>query len=87
MLVVLDILICLIIIISNVARNSKANTSSYINAIDLSTSGEMLAFGDAASFVHLWEDRKEAKINAYSNPIELPAIPITTPHTPVGENE
>ncbi|CAB4393897.1 unnamed protein product [Rhizophagus irregularis] len=52
----------------------QVNTSSYVNAIDLSASGEMLAFGDAASFVHLWEDRKEAKINAYSNPIELPTI-------------
>ncbi|CAG8494661.1 13748_t:CDS:10 [Funneliformis mosseae] len=65
----------------------QANTSSYINAIDLSTSGEMLAFGDAASFVHLWEDRKDAKINAYSNPIELPSMPATTPPITVGEKD
>ena len=45
----------------------------------------MLAFGDAASFVHIWGDRKEAKINAYSNPIELPAIPTPTPNITVNE--
>ncbi|RIA93213.1 ubiquitin carboxyl-terminal hydrolase-domain-containing protein [Glomus cerebriforme] len=63
----------------------QANTSSYISAIDLSTSGEMLAFGDSASCVHLWGDRKEAKINAYSNPIELPAIPTPTPNITISE--
>ncbi|CAG8702572.1 16980_t:CDS:10, partial [Dentiscutata erythropus] len=58
----------------------QANTASYINAFDLSTSGEMLAFGDGASIIHLWGDRKSSKINAYSNNIELPAVAPPTPN-------
>ncbi|CAG8616504.1 10808_t:CDS:10, partial [Acaulospora morrowiae] len=61
--------------------------ASYINAIDLSTSGEMLAFGDAVSMIHLWSDRKSSKINAYSNPVELPAVPDSTSKVVVGEND
>ncbi|CAG8466414.1 17986_t:CDS:10 [Racocetra fulgida] len=60
---------------------------SYINAFDLSTSGEMLAFGDSASIVHLWSDRKGSKINAYSSNVELPAVPSPTPNVFIGEND
>ncbi|CAG8530129.1 26363_t:CDS:10, partial [Racocetra persica] len=65
----------------------QANTASYINAFDLSTSGEMLAFGDSASIVHLWSDRKGSKINAYSSNVELPAVPSPTPNVFIGEND
>ncbi|CAJ0636991.1 2238_t:CDS:2 [Entrophospora sp. SA101] len=37
----------------------QANTTSFVNAIDISTSGEMLSFGDSASFIHLWCDRED----------------------------
>ncbi|CAG8580781.1 604_t:CDS:10 [Cetraspora pellucida] len=65
----------------------QANTASYINAFDLSTSGETLAFGDSASIVHLWSDRKGSKINAYSGNVELPAVPSPAPNVFIGEDD
>ncbi|CAJ0827215.1 6249_t:CDS:10 [Entrophospora sp. SA101] len=65
----------------------QANTTSFVNAIDISTSGEMLSFGDSASFIHLWCDREDSKINAFSNPIELPAVPTPPPNIDISEND
>ncbi|RHZ79406.1 hypothetical protein Glove_146g43 [Diversispora epigaea] len=65
----------------------QANTTSYINSFDLSTSGEMLAFGDAANVVHIWGDRKNSKINAFSHPSELPDVPAPKPNIYIGDND
>ncbi|CAG8540264.1 10143_t:CDS:2 [Acaulospora colombiana] len=67
--------------------SARLANAGYVSAVDLSKSGEMLAFGDAVSMIHVWSDRKNPKINAYSNPVELPAVPGPTSNVFVGENE
>ncbi|KAL1923050.1 uncharacterized protein VTP21DRAFT_9426 [Calcarisporiella thermophila] len=61
-------------------------TTSYITAMDISSSGELLTFGDAGSFVHLWKVSDDAKPNNFSSPLELPEPVPPRPNTHVGED-
>lgn len=49
--------------------------------VGVSSSGEALVFGDAAGVVHLWADRADARVNAYSEHQEPlpPALPEELP--------
>lgn len=55
-------------------------TSSYITAIDVSSSGETVAIGDASSFVFQYADRRDYSINAYSDALETPDPPHPRPN-------
>ncbi|RUS20975.1 hypothetical protein BC937DRAFT_93946 [Endogone sp. FLAS-F59071] len=50
----------------------QCHTASYITAMDVSSSGETLVMGDAASWVFQFADREEPSVNAYSAPLEMP---------------
>lgn len=50
----------------------QVQTSSYITAMDISSSGQTLVFGDGNSFVHQYADRDNYVMNPYS-------LPVTTP--------
>ncbi|KAJ2956748.1 hypothetical protein NQZ79_g7424 [Umbelopsis isabellina] len=55
-------------------------TSSYITAIDVSSTGETVAIGDASSFVYQYSDRPDYSINAYSDQLETPDPPQSRPN-------
>ncbi|KAI9283728.1 ubiquitin carboxyl-terminal hydrolase-domain-containing protein [Umbelopsis sp. AD052] len=55
-------------------------TSSYITSIDVSSTGETVAIGDASSFVFQYADRPDYSINAYSDPLEAPDPPQARPN-------
>lgn len=55
-------------------------TSSYITAIDVSSTGETVAIGDASSFVYQFSDRPDYSINAYSDHLETPDPPQSRPN-------
>lgn len=59
----------------------QIQTSSYITAMDISSSAQSLVFADAASFVYQYADREEFDVNPYSIPLTQPDIvqpPTTT---------
>ncbi|GAB5593792.1 poly(A)-specific ribonuclease [Umbelopsis nana] len=55
-------------------------TSSYITSIDVSSSGETVAIGDASSFIFQYADRQDYSINAYSDPLDAPDQPHPRPN-------
>ncbi|KAI8355181.1 ubiquitin carboxyl-terminal hydrolase-domain-containing protein [Blakeslea trispora] len=62
------------------AQFHQVQTSSYITAMDISSSAQSVVFADGASFVYQYADREEFDINPYSLPLTTPDIvqPITT---------
>ncbi|KAL0092235.1 ubiquitin carboxyl-terminal hydrolase-domain-containing protein [Phycomyces blakesleeanus] len=56
------------------AQFYQIQTSSYITAMDISSSGQALVFGDGASFVYEYADREEFEINPYSLPLSTPDL-------------
>lgn len=59
----------------------QIQTSSYITAMDISSSAQSLVFGDGASFIYQYADRKDFGVNPYSLPLSTADIvtPVTTP--------
>jgi PAB-dependent poly(A)-specific ribonuclease subunit 2 len=55
-------------------------TSSYVTSIDVSSSGETVAIGDASSFIFQYADRQDYSINAYSDPLDAPDQPHPRPN-------
>ncbi|KAI9141298.1 ubiquitin carboxyl-terminal hydrolase-domain-containing protein [Paraphysoderma sedebokerense] len=51
----------------------QLNVTGYPTAIDVSSSGDMLAFGDYSGIVHLWSDKTDCKVNNLSDAIEVPS--------------
>lgn len=62
------------------AQFHQIQTSSYITAMDISSSAQTLVFADGASFVYQYADREDFDVNPYSLPITQPDIvqPLTT---------
>lgn len=61
-------------------RIMQINTRAYLTCMDVSPSGELMAFGDAASCFHMWGwDRNIAKMTPYSKEIETPTSPTPPP--------
>ncbi|KAI8384404.1 ubiquitin carboxyl-terminal hydrolase-domain-containing protein [Radiomyces spectabilis] len=56
------------------AQFYQIQTSSYITAMDISSSAHTLAFGDGASFVYQYADDAEFDCNPYSLPLETSDI-------------
>lgn len=50
----------------------QVQTSSYITAMDISSSGQSLVFSDGNSFVYQYSDRENYMINPYSLPVVTP---------------
>lgn len=48
----------------------------HLAALDVSRSGETVAFGDSRGLVHLWSVNDTPRVNLFSNPVEVP------PHRP-----
>ncbi|ORZ18884.1 ubiquitin carboxyl-terminal hydrolase-domain-containing protein [Absidia repens] len=57
----------------------QVQSSSYITAMDISSSGQTLVFGDGNSFVHQYADRDNYVMNPYS-------LPVTTPDSTPSPN-
>lgn len=38
----------------------------FISSFDISSSGEVLAFGDSLGYIHLWSNHEDVKVNVYS---------------------
>ncbi|KAK4519134.1 uncharacterized protein ATC70_009366 [Mucor velutinosus] len=62
------------------AQFHQIQTSSYITAMDISSSAQTLVFADGASFVYQYADREDFDVNPYSLPLTTPDIvqPLTT---------
>ncbi|CEP16204.1 hypothetical protein [Parasitella parasitica] len=63
------------------AQFHQIQTSSYIAAMDISSSAQTLVFADGASFVYQYADREDFDVNPYSLPLATPDIvqpPTTT---------
>lgn len=43
-----------------------ASISGYLTSLNFSSSGEMIALGDSFGEIQFWQQRENAKINAYS---------------------
>lgn len=57
-----------------------------VTCMDLSSSGDVLAFGDSAGLLHEWVYKPEAQVNTFSRPSEWSTIP--EPQTvKIGEQE
>ncbi|EPB86120.1 hypothetical protein HMPREF1544_07108 [Mucor circinelloides 1006PhL] len=61
------------------AQFHQIQTSSYITAMDISSSAQTLVFADGASFVYQYADREDFDVNPYSLPLTTPDIvqPLT----------
>ncbi|KAH9536486.1 hypothetical protein CY35_16G002500 [Sphagnum magellanicum] len=49
-------------------------------ASDVSSSGELLGFGDSGGYVHVWGTSEHAHANLFSLPTELPGVSSTQSH-------
>ncbi|KAG0174836.1 poly(A)-specific ribonuclease [Apophysomyces sp. BC1015] len=58
------------------AQFYQIQTSSYITAMDISSSAQTLAFGDGASCVYQYAEREDYGVNPYSMPLTTPD-PVT----------
>ena len=56
------------------AQFFQIQSSSYITAMDMSSSAQTLAFGDGASFVYQFADSDNFDINPYSMPLTTPDV-------------
>ncbi|KAI9313283.1 ubiquitin carboxyl-terminal hydrolase-domain-containing protein [Dichotomocladium elegans] len=54
------------------AQFFQIQSSSYITAMDMSSSAQTLAFGDSASFVYQFADTEDFDVNPYSMPLTTP---------------
>ena len=45
--------------------------SDALSAADVSSSGELLAFGDSGGYVHVWGASEHALVNLHSHPAEV----------------
>ncbi|KAG2231202.1 hypothetical protein INT48_005923 [Thamnidium elegans] len=63
------------------AQFHQIQSSSYITAMDISSSAQTLVFADGASFVYQYADREDFDVNPYSLPITQPDI--VQPHTTI----
>ncbi|RCH79702.1 poly(A)-specific ribonuclease, partial [Rhizopus stolonifer] len=67
------------------AQFHQLQTSSYITAMDISSSAQTLVFADGASFVYQYADREDFDVNPYSLPLTTPDI-VQTPTTTMKED-
>ncbi|KAI9469074.1 MAG: ubiquitin carboxyl-terminal hydrolase-domain-containing protein [Benjaminiella poitrasii] len=67
------------------AQFHQIQTSSYITAMDISSSAQTLAFADGAGFVYQYGDREDYAVNPYSLPLTTPDI-VQPPTTIVNED-
>ena len=52
------------------------NQGDYIESFDLSSNGEVLAFGDSSGYSHIWSFYEDSfQMNNYSIETEIPMIP------------
>ena len=56
------------------AQFFQIQSSSYITAMDISSSAHTLAFGDGASFVYQFTDREVFDVNPYSMGLSTPDV-------------
>ncbi|KAI7871039.1 ubiquitin carboxyl-terminal hydrolase-domain-containing protein [Spinellus fusiger] len=63
----------------------QVQTSNYITAMDISSSGHTLAFGNGASFVYQYADHDGYDVNPYSLPLTTPDL-VAPPTTTMSEN-
>ncbi|TPX70585.1 hypothetical protein SpCBS45565_g01672 [Spizellomyces sp. 'palustris'] len=63
---------------SNV-RFFQANISGFLNSIEFSSSGEMLACGDSSGVVSLWTEKPDCRVNLFSRPTEFADTPAPPP--------
>lgn len=49
--------------------------------LDVSSTGECIAFGDASAMLHLWSDRDDYRVNDFSQPTDI--VPLVPPQPPV----
>ncbi|KAI8997062.1 ubiquitin carboxyl-terminal hydrolase-domain-containing protein [Pilobolus umbonatus] len=56
------------------AQFHQLQTSSYITAMDISSSVQTLAFADGASFIYQYADREDYAVNPYSAPLITPDV-------------
>ncbi|KAI8801403.1 ubiquitin carboxyl-terminal hydrolase-domain-containing protein [Cladochytrium replicatum] len=64
----------------------QVDLSGYLTALDISSSGEVLSFGDSTGVVHLWTEKNDAKINPYSRSSELPSPAAPVPNIRVTDD-
>ncbi|TPX36525.1 hypothetical protein SmJEL517_g01378 [Synchytrium microbalum] len=71
--------------ICDVMNNSAAiqfyhleGTGSPLTVLDVSSSGEVVTFGDGSGVLYQYADRPQGKINMYSRPSEYPTLPRNT---------
>ncbi|KAI7904509.1 ubiquitin carboxyl-terminal hydrolase-domain-containing protein [Cokeromyces recurvatus] len=67
------------------AQFHQIQTSSYITAMDISSSAQTLVFADGASFVYQYADREDYAVNPYSLPLSTPDI-VQTQTTVMNED-
>lgn len=63
------------------AQFHQIQTSSYITAMDISSSAQTMVFADGASFVYQYADREDFDVNPYSLPLSTPDIVQPPPVT------
>ena len=56
-----------------------------ILSAEISSTGDLLAFGDSTGIVHLWGSHPKAAVNMYSAPTEIPQLPDFAARRPIGE--
>ncbi|KAI8642360.1 ubiquitin carboxyl-terminal hydrolase-domain-containing protein, partial [Parasitella parasitica] len=67
------------------AQFHQIQTSTYITAMDISSSAQTLVFADGASFVYQYADREDFDVNPYSLPLTTPDI-VQPPTTTMNED-
>ncbi|KAI9255620.1 ubiquitin carboxyl-terminal hydrolase-domain-containing protein [Phascolomyces articulosus] len=67
------------------AQFFQIQSSSYITAMDISSSAHTLAFGDAASFVYQFTDRDVFDVNPYSMGLSTPDV-VELPEVQMAED-
>ncbi|KAI9199852.1 ubiquitin carboxyl-terminal hydrolase-domain-containing protein [Polychytrium aggregatum] len=53
----------------------QVHTDGYTSVADISSSGEMMAFGSSTGILHQWAEREAPKSNLYSRPFAVPFDP------------
>ena len=62
----------------------QLDMQAYCTSFDVSSSGELLLFGDSSGVVHMWSEMdKDAEVNLYSRPLEGASSHIYSPPPPL----
>lgn len=67
------------------AQFFQVQTSSYITAMDISSSAQTIVFGDGASCVHQFAENENFEINPYSMPLPTPDV-VPPPNVTMNED-